>query len=75
MGKGHVLFFLDKGVWLQNRHKALFKRLTESFGYRITEIPPLDLSHWPEWAMNDWQPSEIDMEVNRERLRERMRCL
>jgi hypothetical protein len=71
MGKGHVLFFMDKGAWLQKRHRALYKVLTGKWGYTIKAIPVLDLSFWPAWAMNDWTPSGRDMAVNRKRIDER----
>lgn len=70
MGKGHCLFFHDKGLYLQKRHRQLIAEMKRR-GYNPT-LPPLDLSHWPEWAMNDWQPDTEAMTVNRERIAERL---
>ena len=32
----------------------------------------LDLSSWPEIAMNDWIPNEDEIEINRMRIKERL---
>ncbi len=56
MGRGHVLFFLDKGAWLQRRHEQLRDEMARR-GY--TSNYKLDLSHWPDDAMLDWFP-DID---------------
>ena len=73
MGSGHVLFFADKGLWLEKRHQALYDRLTNHFGYRIKNIPILNLDHWPPEMMNDWVPSEDDMRISRGRIDERLK--
>lgn len=70
MGKGHCLFFHDKGLWLQTRHRALIAEMQRR-GYNPT-LPPLDLGHWPPWAMGDWKPDAEAMAVNRARISERL---
>lgn len=69
LGKGHVLFFADKGLWLLERHKQLrdeMRRRNFVVNYE------LDLSSWPQTAINDWQPSIEEIEINRSRIKERL---
>lgn len=70
MGRGHVTFFMDKGRYLVRRHRMLVREMRNR-GYNV-RMPPLSLSHWPMFAMNDWQPDEESLRVNRERIRERV---
>lgn len=59
MGKGHVLFFADKGAWLLKRHAELRDRM-QRYGFEVNF--ELDLSHWPKEAMGDWEP-DIDAKL------------
>jgi len=70
MGKGHCLFFHDKGLWLEQRHRQLIEEMHRR-GYTVN-LPPLDLSHWPEWARGDWQPDKAAVAINRQRIAERL---
>ena len=69
LGKGHVLFFADKGLWLLNRHRQLREEM-HNRGYVVNY--ELDLSSWPQSAMNDWYPNEDEIQINRERILERL---
>lgn len=71
LGLGHVTFFYDKAVWLERRHRQLIAEMGRR-GYTVN-LPALDLSHWPGWARQDWQPDQAAMKLNRERIRERLR--
>jgi hypothetical protein len=70
MGKGHVLFFADKGAWLIRRHAALVAEMRRR-GYAVN-YPRLDLSHWPDEAMGDWEPDAAALAVSRGRIEERL---
>lgn len=70
MGKGHVTFFYDKGLWLERRHRALVAEM-QARGY-VVNLPPLDLAHWPEHAMNDWQPTAAAVAISEARIQERL---
>lgn len=76
LGKGHVMFFLDKGLWLEKRHKELYdelvKRYQRSDKNFETVIPLLSLDHWEEKYMNDWQPNEKEIDINVERVLDRI---
>lgn len=69
MGKGHVKFFYDKGLYLIKRHEEIKKELALR---GIVSNFSIDLSYWRDWQMNDWEPTEEDMRVNRERIDERI---
>lgn len=70
LGKGHVLFFYNKGCWLEDRHA----RLIHEMQYRgfATNIPQLDLKHWPAGAMNMWYPSPLEAHLSWKRIRSRL---
>lgn len=70
LGKGHCIFFADKGLWLIKRHAALFAALQER-GERVAvaQIAENDLRMtWFPEAMQDWMPDEAALRVNRARL-------
>lgn len=70
LGRGHCLFFHDKGRWLETRHRELIAEMKRR-GYHPT-LPPLDLGHWPEWARGDWRPDRAAIAANRQRINERL---
>jgi len=59
LGTGHIKFFYDKGGYLTKRHRQLRDEMIRR-GYRVNF--ELDLSSWPQWAMNDWQP-DVDAKL------------
>lgn len=58
-GKGHVLFFYDKGGYLLQRHEQLRNEMQRR---GMNPQFELDLSAWPQWAMGEWTPS-IDAQL------------
>lgn len=68
---GHVLFFMNKGRYLEKRHKQLINNWNAR-GF-TTSIPPLRLG-WECEFMLDWEPDEKAMEVNRKRINDRIRA-
>lgn len=71
LGTGHCLFFHNKGLYLMRRHKELIEEMKRR-GYTVN-LPQLDLSHWPNWALNEWIPDSQAMKLNRERIAERLK--
>jgi hypothetical protein len=71
MGTGHVKFFYNKAIWLVERQKSLIQEMLNrgySPNFRNPEILIEGLrNHW----LNDWIPSQWDMEINRKRIQER----
>lgn len=69
MGTGHVLFFMDKGKYLEQRHRSLLAEWHRR--NHQCNIPALKLD-WPDDFMNDWMPDKVAMNINRERIQERL---
>ena len=72
LGKGHVLFFYDKGYWLYRRQQSLIKEM-KARGFNPKFTNPYQLFNSIPFPMQgDWVPTEEAMELNRERIRERL---
>ena len=70
LNAGHVLFFKDKGLYIHNRYKLLQAEMrNRGFVPKFNEI---DISVWPEGYFNDWVPTERDMNIVRERIKEKV---
>lgn len=72
LGKGHTRFFYDKIAWLYDRHIQLAKEC-ERRGRKVNYPRP------PEWVFNipnewwcEWQPTPEAMELNRQRIKDRL---
>lgn len=70
IGKGHVTFFYNKGLWLEKRHSELVDEMLRR-GYTVN-VPKLDLSHWDKRFMNDWTPTEEEINISKARINERL---
>lgn len=71
LGKGHILFFKDKLVYLQKRHELL-KAEMKRRGFH-----PQKTFLWqgiPRTLLNDWRPTAKDLKLIKTRLRERIRA-
>lgn len=71
LGKGHVKFFFDKMQYLHNRHKELTDELLKR-GYRINTVDSSIFQLVDDKWYNGYSPSVKDMELNRERIKDRM---
>lgn len=70
LNAGHVSFFLDKGKYIADRYQQLIREMeNRGFSPQLTEI---DTTVWPEGYFNDWQPTEHDKNIVRERIAIRM---
>tara|TARA_R110000772_G_scaffold20466_5_gene56842 strand:- start:11478 stop:11843 length:366 start_codon:yes stop_codon:yes gene_type:complete len=72
LGKGHVKFFYDKLLYLQNRYEKIYLECVKR-GFNITNfnesfIIPDNLNH----LVNDYEPTERDRLIIRERIEERL---
>jgi len=66
LNAGHCSFFLDKGKYIANRYQQLIAEMrARGFNPQYLEI---DTSVWPEGFFNDWEPSERDRNIVRERI-------
>jgi deoxyribonuclease (pyrimidine dimer) len=70
LGTGHVKFFYNKLGYIVSRYEELTKELLKR-NYNI-ETRPLVLDFMTNQYWNDWAPSDKDMELNRQRIKDRM---
>ena len=70
LGTGHIRFFFDKLVFLKKRFEKLKREMIKR-GFRPTK--ELDISGFEQCLQNDWIPSKIDIDLNKKRIRERIR--
>lgn len=66
LGKGHMLFWVDKLKYLRHRHDEIKKEVSRR-GFKVTDRE-IDLSEFPEKFINDWKPTLEDSMILRERL-------
>ncbi len=71
MGKGHVMFFYDKGLFLRHRFLALVCEM-KARGMSPDPDRLWRYDQWPRAYFNDWTPSQQDLAVNRERIAVRL---
>jgi len=69
LGTGHVKFFYTKLSYLLKRYNELTNELLER-GYNIErkKLAITGVAHW----FNQWEPTEEAMELNRQRIKERL---
>ena len=70
LGTGHVKFFYNKLLYLKNRYIKLYVECVKR-GFNVKYY----IGAWdsvPKELMNDYQPTDIDREIIRERINERL---
>ena len=72
LGKGHTRFFYNKAGWLARRYLQLVKEC-ERRG-RVVNFPtyPQFSNEFPVEWWNYWEPTPEAMELNRQRIKERL---
>lgn len=71
LGKGHVKFFFNKLTYVINRYDLLSKELLiRNYNISIRKLTiPKEI---PLCFINDWKPSQNELEINRKRIKERL---
>tara|TARA_R110000868_G_scaffold118456_1_gene314115 strand:+ start:206 stop:565 length:360 start_codon:yes stop_codon:yes gene_type:complete len=70
LGEGHVKFFYNKALYLKNRYEELYQECLNR-GVNATYFGEA----WdgvPEELMNDYEPTDRDRVIIRERIKERL---
>ncbi len=65
LGKGHMLFFKDKLLYVKKRHDLIRKEMRRR-GFRPART--VVLKSFPKPLCNDWHPSPQDKAIIRQRL-------
>lgn len=72
LGKGHTRFFYDKTAWLCSRYIELIKECSRR-GRKVNFPKPPDfILEFPGVWWNEWTPTLEAMELNRQRIKERL---
>ena len=70
LGEGHVKFFYNKLKYLKKRYELLYAECVKrKFAVKYYGLSWKDV---PEELMNDWEPSEKDITIVKERIQERL---
>lgn len=74
LGTGHCKFFYNKLGYLNERHQGLVKEMQRR-GYKpqFTESLKESYKHIPEKFYGNWKPTSKAMEINRARIKERLK--
>lgn len=69
LGPGHMIFFKDKVLYLQKRHRHIVSEMKKrGFTARLE----LDVSGIVEGNMKDWKPDDSDIVIIKNRLKEKI---
>tara|TARA_R110002020_G_scaffold263792_2_gene478516 strand:- start:772 stop:1125 length:354 start_codon:yes stop_codon:yes gene_type:complete len=69
LGTGHVKFFYNKLKYLRNRYKSIYKECLKR-GYKVQNY----IGAWddiPDVLMGDYTPTKHDIEIIKQRIKER----
>ena len=66
LGTGHMLFWVNKMKYLKRRHEEVNKEMRRR-GFNPT-TKEINLEEFPAEYCNDWEPSQRDTNILRERL-------
>ena len=72
LGTGHTRFFYDKTYWLCNRYYSLVEECKKRG--RVVNFPKLPYTVFdiPIERWKDWQPTPEALELNRQRIKDRL---
>jgi len=71
LGTGHVMFFYDKGKYLCNRYEQIKNELTNR-NFNLDKTRTFKVSQFPTEYYNDWESTDRDRAILRERIEERI---
>jgi deoxyribonuclease (pyrimidine dimer) len=72
MGPGHVKFFYNKLLFLAKRHETIRLEMSNR-GFHVGYTQGFELFKYPKELMNDWIPSDEDIDISKQRLSDRMK--
>lgn len=70
LGTGHVTFFRDKLLWLSRRYEQLHQACLQR-GFAVSDRWPTEVNQYSHLWL-DYQVTELDLQLNRQRIAERM---
>jgi deoxyribonuclease (pyrimidine dimer) len=71
LNRGHGYFFYDKGKFVADRFELVREEmLLRGFNADPNRVFPRHL--WPDRLFNDWEPSDCDIAISRDRIKEKV---
>jgi deoxyribonuclease (pyrimidine dimer) len=71
LNKGHMVFFLNKGTYLETRHKEIVAELLHR-GFNLNNTKPFKMNRrFPQ--DDNWTPTYEEEEISRNRVLEKLR--
>ena len=67
LNKGHVMFFYNKGSYLNERYVRIIHEM-RARGMNPDTDRTFKREQWPDELFNDWSPTEADKDIVRERI-------
>lgn len=71
LGAGHMIFFLDKAKFLEDRHKLVKTELLRR-GFNLTYTEDFKMVRAVIPQNDSWQPVETEINASRERIQEKL---
>jgi len=71
LNTGHVKFFYDKGLYLHKRYQELVNEMKRR-GMNPDPERVFKREQWPDELYNDWDPSDQELAIVRERIQQRI---
>ena len=72
LNRGHVLFFYDKGKYLDKRYDEIREELKKR-KFNIDDTRIFNSHKFPSEYYNDWEPTKEDQDIILERIEERIK--
>ncbi len=72
LNKGHVKFFYNKGKYLHKRYLKLIDEM-KNRGMNPDQNRRFKQEQWPRELYNDWDPTEKDFEIIKERIKQKLK--
>lgn len=74
LGRGHVLFFYTRLLWLSWRHVHLVNEMgRRGYHAQFKENLRVSYANIPQEWWDDWEPDDAAMAINRARIEERLK--
>ena len=71
LNTGHVYFFYDKGLYLNNRYQEIISEM-KARGFNPDPNRKFPKHIFPEDLYNDWMPSHDEQKIIRQRIQEKI---
>lgn len=71
LGTGHMIFFLDKAKFLEDRHKLVKSELLRR-GFNLRYTDDFEMPRVVSPQEDDWSPIDAEIQASRDRIEEKL---